>query len=128
MTTRRIQRLNSLLKEVISEVIREDVKNPHLPDLLTITHVEITKDLHHAKVYVSVIGDEKKKRAALEALQSAAGYIAVHASKKIVIRYFPALHFHIDNGVDSQMRIEELLKAAPKFESEEHPLNDETPL
>ena len=68
---RRIQRLNSLLKEVISDVIRAEVKNPHLPKLITITHVEVTKDLHHAKVYVSVIGDEKTRQEALNALQSA---------------------------------------------------------
>src|SRR5262249_31220792 len=107
--TRRVQRLNSLLKQVISDVIHTEVKNPHLPQLVTVTHVEITKDLRHAKVYVSVIGDDKAKKEALGALQSAAGFIGVHASKEVVMRYFPVLTFILDDTVDKQMRIDELI-------------------
>lgn len=106
---RRIERLNSLLKEVISDVIRKSVKNPHLPKLITITSIDITKDLRHAKVYVSVIGDETVKQEALKSLQSAAGFIAVQASKQVVMRYFPELRFIIDNSLDKQMRVEELI-------------------
>lgn len=109
MATNRIDRLNSLLKEVISEVIFREVKNPHVNELLTVTHVEVTKDLHHAKVYVSVIGSEQQKKDTIAALQSAAGFIAVNSSKKITIRYFPSLTFKLDESVDKQMRIEMLL-------------------
>lgn len=107
--TRRVERLNSLIKEVISDVIRQYVKNPHLPKLVTITHVEITKDLRHAKVYVSVIGDEKTKEGALKALQSASGFIAVHSAKEVKIRYFPELTFLLDDTVDKHIRIEEII-------------------
>lgn len=109
MAVKRTDRLNSLIKEVISEVIRKDVKNPHVNELLTVTHVDITKDLHHAKVYVSVIGTEQQKKETIAALQSAAGFIAVNSSKKMTIRYFPALTFILDESVDKQMRIEMLL-------------------
>jgi ribosome-binding factor A len=109
MATNRIDRINSLLKEVISEVIFREVKNPHVNELLTVTHVEVTKDLHYAKVYVSVIGSEQQKKDTIAALQSAAGFIAVNSSKKITIRYFPTLTFKLDESVDKQMRIEMLL-------------------
>lgn len=109
MVKQRTDRLNSLLKEVISEVIRKDVRNPHVNELMTITRVEITKDLHHAKVFVSVIGDEAAKEETLMALQNAAGFIAVTASKKVVMRYFPELHFKLDDSVDKHMRIEKIL-------------------
>lgn len=109
MAKQRTDRLNSLLKEVISEVIRRDVRNPHVNELMTITRVEITKDLHYAKVYVSVIGTEEEKASTLEALQTAAGFIAVNASKKVVMRYFPALTFKLDDSVEKHMRIEQLL-------------------
>ncbi len=109
MSTRRIERINSLLREVISEVIREDVKNPHLKTIWTITAVETTKDLRHAKVFVSVIGTEAEKGETLRALESARGFIAVSASKKIVIRFFPELHFILDEGASHQARIEEIL-------------------
>lgn len=107
--SRRIERINSLLREVISEVIHRDVKNPHLPQLITVTYVDVTKDLRYAKVYISVIGDEAVKKEAIHALQSAAGFIGVHASKKVVMRYFPELTFLIDDGLDKHMRIAHLI-------------------
>ncbi len=107
--TERVDRLNSLLKEVISEVITRDVRNPHVNELVTVTRVEITKDLHYAKVYVSVIASDEVKKETLAALQSAAGFIAVNASKKVVMRYFPELTFKLDDSVAKHMRIEELL-------------------
>ncbi len=109
MTVKRTDRLNSLLKEVISEVIKRDVRNPHVAELITVTRVEITKDLHYAKVYISVIGTDEQKKETLAALQSAAGFIAVNSSQKVVMRYFPALTFKLDDSVDKHMRIEELL-------------------
>lgn len=114
MVKRRVDRLNSLLKEVISDVIRKDVKNPHINELLTITNVEITQDLRHAKVYVSVIGTPEQKKETLTALQSAAGFIAVQASKEMVIRFFPELLFILDDSIDKQMKIEELLQEIAK--------------
>lgn len=108
--TKRTDRLNSLLKEVISDVIRKEVKNPLINPLFTVTRVDITRDLHYAKVYVSVIGDDMARAATLEALNQSAGFIAVHASKQIVIRYFPQLTFRLDDSVDKHMRIEQLLE------------------
>ena len=109
MPKQRTDRLNSLLKEVISEVIRKDVRNPHINQLITVTRVDITKDLHYAKVYISVIGNEIEKENTLKALQTSAGFIAVTASKKVVMRYFPELTFILDDSVDKHMRIEKLL-------------------
>lgn len=108
--TKRTKRLNSLLKEVITEVVRNDVNNPKVSELFTITEVDITKDLHQAKVYISVIGDEIAKKETLRALQSAAGFISVNASKKVVLRQFPTLTFKLDDSVDKHLRIEMALK------------------
>lgn len=109
MAKKRIDRLNSLLKEVISDVIRKEVKNPHVNEFITVTRVDITNDLHYAKVYISVIGSDAEKQETLAALNSAAGFIAINSSKKIVLRYFPSLTFILDDSVEKQMRIEELL-------------------
>lgn len=117
MAKSRTDRLNSLLKEVISEVIRKEVRHPDVAELFTVTQVDITKDLHHAKVYVSVIGSEEVKAKTIAALQTAAGFIAVNSSKKVVMRYFPELHFKLDDSVDRHMRIEELLSDIEKERS-----------
>lgn len=110
MSTRRVEKLNSLLKEVIAEVIMREVKNPHVSTLITVTKVDITKDLRHAKVYVSVIGNDEERNTTFAAIQSAAGFIGVHAAKKVVMRYFPELHFKLDTSIDERMRIDSILK------------------
>jgi len=117
----RTERLNSLLKEVISEVIQRDVRNPHVNQFVTVTRVDVTKDLHYAKVYISVIGTEEAKVETIAALNSAAGFIAVHASKKVVMRYFPELTFKLDDSVDKHMRIEKLLGEISAEREARHP-------
>ena len=117
----RQERLNSLLKEVISEVIRRDVRNPHVNAFVTVTGVDISADLHYAKVYISVIGTDAVRAETIEALESAAGFIAVHASKKVVMRYFPTLTFHLDTSVDQQMRIDSLLGKIHEEQQSRHP-------
>lgn len=107
---KRISRVNSLLKEVISEVIKRDVRNPRVNTLITITNVEISNDLHHARVFISVIGTEIDKKETLIALESAAGFISVQASKKVTLRYFPQLTFKLDASVDAHGRIDCLLE------------------
>src|SRR5689334_14570705 len=109
MVKNRVVRLNSLLKEVLSEVIHREVKNPHVHRFVSVTAVEITADLQHAKVFISVIGTQAEKDATIKALQSAAGFIAITASKKVVMRYFPELTFKLDDSVDKQMQIDSVL-------------------
>ncbi len=108
--TKRTKRLNSLLKEVLSEVITKSVRNPNVAQFTTVTSVEISKDLHYAKVYISVIGNESERNETISALQSAAGFIGVHASKKVVMRHFPTLTFKLDNSVDKQLKIDSLIE------------------
>ena len=109
MVKNRIARLNSLLREVLSEVIHNDVRNPHVGKFVTVMSVDITGDLQHAKVNISVIGTPVEKEQTIKALQSAAGFIAILASKKVVMRYFPELTFKLDNSVEQQIRIDSLL-------------------
>ncbi len=126
MEKKRIQRLNSLLKEVLYEVINKDVKDPRLCHLVSVTEVSISNDLHHAKVSISVIGSDKEKQDSLIALQSAAGFIAITASKKVVMRYFPALTFKLDTSLDQHMHIEALLSKIHSEQISRRPPSDET--
>lgn len=129
MSKQRTDRLNSLLKEVITEVIRRDVRNPHVNELVTVIRVDITKDLHYAKVYISVIGSDKEKEETIKALQSAAGFIAVNAAKKVVMRYFPALTFKLDDSIEKHMRIDALLEEihAKKSATQQTDVSTDTP-
>ena len=108
--TRRTERLNSLLREVLSEVIRKELGHENISELFTITRVDITRDLRYAKVYMSVIGDEKTKQDTLTELTEHATLIAVEARKKVRMRYFPQLTFLMDEGLEQHFRIEEALR------------------
>ena len=119
--SKRIEKVNSLLKQVISEVINQEVRNPRLKALISVTKVDISKDLHQAKVYVSMIGSADEKKHSLNALQSAAGFISVHASKKVVLRYFPSLTFILDSSTDEHIRIHELLEKIHDEEKSRRP-------
>jgi ribosome-binding factor A len=118
MSDRRVKRLNSLLREVISEVIRNELKNPIISSLTTVTEVNVSKDLDNAKVFISIIEPEVKKQQTMSALASAAGYISVLASKKVTLRHFPSLIFKLDDSYDRYTKIDELLK---KIEDDKKP-------
>ena len=121
MKPRRIEKINSLLKEVLSEVILHDLKHRGVPELITVTNVD-TCNLTSAKVYVSLIdSNPQKKEAMITMLQKMASYIALLASKKITIRYFPVLTFKIDDSMDKYMKIDSILK---KINSETEPANE----
>ena len=111
MSERRIARINSLLQEVITDVVRLHVKDPNLPQFVTITGVSTTRDLGHATVLVSVLGTATQKTEALRVLNRAAGFIAQVASKQVVLRYFPHLVFKIDDALEYQLRMEETMQA-----------------
>ena len=117
MKKQRLERLNSLLREVIAEVIQMEVRNPKIAHFTTVTRVEISPDLHHGKVFISVIGTPAEKQATIEALESAASFIALHSSKKMVIRYFPALTFFLDDSVEKYAKIEQILQTIQEEQS-----------
>lgn len=117
MKIKRTDRLNSLLKEVISDVISRDVNDPEISRFCTVTKVEITPDLHQAKVFISIIGSEIEKNKTIDALQRSAGFIGKIASKKVVMRYFPTLTFKLDNSADDFMKIEMILQEINKKKS-----------
>jgi ribosome-binding factor A len=107
--SRRMHRLNSLLKEVISDVIHKVVQDPDIHRLLTVTKVEVAQDVRNAKVFISVIGNDTDKKKTVDALNRSAGFIGVHSAKQVVLRFFPTLLFKIDNAVETHAKISDLV-------------------
>ncbi len=125
MSSARVLRLNSLLKEVISEVIHRGIHHaPFINEFITVTRCEITADLSYATVFVSILGTDADKVKAFDALNHNKHQITMMSSKKMRIRHFPALTFEIDTGLEKQMRIEELLYKL-KAERQTRPATDE---
>ena len=114
MKHNRIQRVNSLLKEVIFDVIQKQVRNPNVNIFVTVTRVDTSADLYYAKVYVSMISTDVEKTKVLAALETAAGFIAVQASKQVEFRHFPSLTFLLDHSADEHFKIEKILSDIEK--------------
>ncbi|NGX52608.1 MAG: Ribosome-binding factor A [Candidatus Anoxychlamydiales bacterium] len=125
MKDKRVKRLNSLLREVISEVLQKDVKNPHIVKLTTITDVEMTADGRYAKVFITVIGTKEEEKDTLDALNQAAGFISVNAAKKVVLRYFPTLEFKLDTSLEKHMKIDKILTNIKKEKEKQKKSSDE---
>ena len=103
MNPMRIEKLNSLLKEEIACLIK-DLKDPRL-GFVTVTQVMVSHDIKHAKVYVSVLGNEKETSDSIVVLNHAAGFIRSNLLKRVSIKYIPELAFHFDNSIERGTRI-----------------------
>lgn len=106
MSSRRSSRLSEEMKRVISEIIRNEVKDPRVSELLSITDVHVTEDLKYAKVYVSVYGDIEPS---LKALENAKGFIRTEIGKRIKMRIIPELLFEKDNSIERGIYMSKLI-------------------
>ena len=110
----RIVRISEEVKKEISSIIHNDLKDPRLPDMVSIISCNVTKDLRFAKVFVSVLGDEQQKKNAISALKSAAGFIRRELGHRLQLRYTPEIHFELDTSIEHGIYINKLLDDAKK--------------
>jgi ribosome-binding factor A len=108
MSSRRVQKAAAAIREVVSLAILADLKDPRIENV-TVTYVEVSPDMRHAKVHVSVMGNEVQQRKSLHGLQHAAGYLQTKVAKRIDTRYTPRLQFMLDQGVKKSIEIERIL-------------------
>jgi ribosome-binding factor A len=104
-----MRRVNEALREVLSSRIAEGLKDPRI-GFVTVTAVETSPDLRHARVFVSVLGDEPARAETLEALQRAHPLLQAQIAKELRMKRTPELKFVYDETVDRGMRINELLE------------------
>lgn len=108
MSSRRAQKAAEAIREVVSMAILTELQDPRVRDV-TVTYVEVSSDLRHAKVHVSVMGDQTHQNLSLRGLQSAAGFLQSKISKRVDLRYTPRLTFMLDQGVKRSIEISEIL-------------------
>jgi ribosome-binding factor A len=108
MPSRRAQKAAQAIREVVSMAILAELKDPRIRDV-TVTYVEVSADLRHAKVHVSVMGDEARQNLSLQGLRSAAGFLQSRIADRIELRYTPRLTFILDQGVKRSIEISEIL-------------------
>ncbi len=109
MAKHRSNRLAEALKQEISQLIREELKDPRI-GFVTVTSIEVADDLSHAKVYVSVLGDDQKAKETIEALKGASGFVRTEIGKRIRLRHVPEIVFKYDNSIEHGVHIARLLR------------------
>ena len=125
MSSRRVHKVAEAIREVVSMAILAELKDPRVQDV-TVTYVEVSGDLRHAKVHVSVMGDEAKQQLSLRGLKSAAGFLQSRCASRIDTRYTPRIEFLLDQGVKKSIEISRILaEVLPREETPD--AEDENP-
>jgi ribosome-binding factor A len=116
--TNRMDKVNETLRKEISLIIDQDLKNPNITGIISVTKVKTAVDLSSARVYISLLNCKSKKNT-LQGIKKASGYIRSELAKRINLRYTPELIFEIDESMEYGSRIENILKEIMPPKNEE---------
>ena len=116
MDSQRLQRVGEVLRFELSEIVRLKLKDPRL-GFVTITNVEVSPDLRHAKVFVSSLGSPDEASKSVEIMTGAAGFLRGELFKRVRLRFIPELSFKVDRSIEHSVRISQVLREL-KEESE----------
>jgi ribosome-binding factor A len=108
MSGDRMRRVDEAVRQVLSDAVPQDLKDPRV-GFVTVTDVKTSPDLRHARVYVSVLGDEAAREASLAGLQSAHGYLQRRVATELRLKHTPTLQFVYDPTAERADRLERLL-------------------
>lgn len=128
MRRNRAEIVGDEMRKVMQDIISNELKDPRVPLLTSVTQVKMTRDLSHATVFVSVFGNEHDKNEALDAIVGATGFIRFQMCKRINLRLAPELHFKLDNTLDEAARMDAIIdrvKAEDKARREELGIEEE---
>ncbi|HYM45837.1 MAG TPA: 30S ribosome-binding factor RbfA [Solirubrobacteraceae bacterium] len=104
----RMRRVDEGVRQVLGDAVATELKDPRI-GFVTVTDVRTSADLRHARVYVSVLGDDAQREATLEGLRSAHGYLQGRVARELRLKRTPTLEFAYDDTTDRALRVERLL-------------------
>ncbi len=108
MTGHRASRVGEAIKKEVTQMLGNELKDPRI-GFVTVTAVEASQDLSHARIFVSVYGSDEQKVQTLQALNKAKGFVRSELGKRIRLRYTPEVEFRFDESIERGARIMELL-------------------
>ncbi len=120
MPFKRADRVSEAIKREVSVMLTQEVKDPGI-HFVTVTAVETTDDLRHAKIFVSILGDEKTRQESFEGLERAKGFLRAELGRRIQLRYTPEIQFRLDKSLDHAFKIRGILN---KLKAEEKPKDE----
>src|SRR5690242_4828525 len=111
MKKHRLERVAEVVREVAASTILFELRDPRVK-MVTVTRAEVSGDLQHAKVYVSIMGSDKEQQLTLRGLRHAAGFIQSKLARRLQTRFTPVLHFVLDHGVKHSLEMTRLINEA----------------
>ena len=105
----RINKVNQAVKREVSDILHREMQDPRL-EFVTVTAAEVSRDLQHAKIFFSVLGDEARMREAQIALNSACGHVRKLVGQRVRMRYTPEIEFILDKSIEYGIRIEKTIE------------------
>jgi ribosome-binding factor A len=110
MAKYRSGRINEEIKRELSSIIQNEIKDPRLNAMVSVTTVDVTKDMRYAKVFVSIFGSEEEKSSTLGALKSSAGFMRKEIGHRVNLRHTPEILIELDNSIERGMHIDNLIQ------------------
>ena len=107
--SRRIDRINGLLQQEISQLLLQQIKDPRLNGIISITQVSTSSDMRNARVSLSVMGDKKTQEDGLAGIRSAAAFLRRELKERLTLRYVPFLSFQLDNTLETADRVMQVM-------------------
>ncbi|HEY5502563.1 MAG TPA: 30S ribosome-binding factor RbfA [Candidatus Anoxymicrobiaceae bacterium] len=107
--SRRTSRVEEASREVLAEVLAREVKDPRV-GFVTITGVKVSPDLRHARVFVSVLGEDEEVARSMAGLESARGYMRSELGKHLRLKYLPEIEFVLEHGTEEALRLANLMR------------------
>lgn len=124
MNQRRQERMAVEIKRILANIIKEQIKDPRIEfTTVSITRVDVSNDLSHARINISVLGDNSRQQETMKALESAKGYIRKELAQDIQVKHAPDLEFRLDKSIEHGIRISTLLNEL-KGEEKNEPVNE----
>ncbi|WP_055667813.1 30S ribosome-binding factor RbfA [Desnuesiella massiliensis] len=117
MANYRSGRINEEIKREVSSIIRNNLKDPRITAMISVTDVNVTKDLKYAKVYVSIFGSEEAKANTMEALKSSSGFLRKEIGSRVKLRHTPEILIELDSSIERGMYIDSLIEKIKENES-----------
>ena len=117
--TRRAERVSNLIRQQICELLQEQVNDPRLSGLISVTKVSTSPDLKQAKIFVSVLGDQANKNEILKGFKSASGFFRRELSKRLILRTIPELSFEFDDSIAHGAKVLELIEQVSSDSAEQ---------
>jgi len=116
--TRRTERINSIIQKEISDLLREQINDPRLTSLISITKVTTSPDLKHSMVFISTLGDQVNKNEILQGFTAASGFLRRQLANRLELKHTPELSFHLDDSIERGAKVLKLIERVASEDAE----------